>query len=385
MTDTSSSTRAGRLGLPLLALLAAACSPDNSGPQTPPPPTVTVASPVVREIVEDDEYVGRFEAIDEVEVRARVGGYLQEIHFTEGRLVSAGDLLFTIDQRPFQATLSQSEAQLRIAETKLEFAQNQHRRAEELSGRGDIPVATLDERRQDFVAAEAEVEAARAALTRAKLDMEFTEIRSPIAGRIGARRISAGNLVQADATILTSIVSFDPIHFYFDIDERAYLAYAQNAAERRASLQEGSASLPVRVRVGDFHTTEVQGELDFAENRLDAGTGTLRVRARMPNPDHLLQPGLFGRINVPGSPLHPGILIPDEAVAADQDRRIVYVVDDDGLVSAKPVRPGPRLYGYRVIREGLTGDETIVINGLMRVRQGIKVTPERVELPAERT
>ena len=197
--------------------------------------------------------------------------------------------------------------------------------------------------------------------------------------------VSAGNLVQADQTVLTSVVSLDPIHFYFDIDERAYLAYAQDATSRGASLQEGASSLPVVVRVGDYREVSVEGELDFAENRLDRASGTMRVRAILPNPDYVLQPGLFGRVHVPGSLPYRGILLPDEAVAADQDRRIVYVVDESGQVSAKPVRPGPRLYGYRVIREGLSGDETIVINGLMRVRPGVTVTPERVELPPERS
>jgi RND family efflux transporter MFP subunit len=220
---------------------------------------------------------------------------------------------------------------------------------------------------------------------RAQLDMEYTEIRAPLAGRIDRRRVSVGNLVNADDTVLTTIVSLDPIQFYFDIDERRFLDYQRDARQRGGSLQEGAGGLDVSVRVADDAQPPFKGKLDFAENRIDNETGTMRVRALFPNADLTLQPGLFGRINVPGSLPHPGILVPDEAIGVDQDRRIVFVVADDGTVSAKPVRPGPRIYGYRVIREGLDGTETVIINGLMRARPGAKVTPELVTLPPDRS
>jgi multidrug efflux system membrane fusion protein len=347
------------------------------------PPTVTVAKPIVREIVEDDEYVGRFEAVDEVTVRSRVGGYLDAVNFQDGALVKKGDLLFTIDQRPFTAALGQAQAQLAVAETQVSFTEIQFQRAEQLSKSGNIPVATLDDRRREYLAAQAQVDGAKAAVTNAQLNLEFTEIRAPIAGRIDRRWVSAGNLVQADQTLLTAIVSLDPIDFYFDVDERAFLAYARDARSRHESLQEGAGGLDVVIRLADDVESPVKGKLDFGENRIDRATGTMRLRARLANPDLILQPGLFGRINVPGSLPHPGILVPDDAIGADQDRRIVYVVDDAGQVSAKPVRLGPRLYGYRVIRDGLNGDETIVINGLMRLRPGAKVKPELVTLPPE--
>jgi multidrug efflux system membrane fusion protein len=194
--------------------------------------------------------------------------------------------------------------------------------------------------------------------------------------------VSVGNLVQSDTTLLTTIVEEDPIDFYFDIDERLYLAYAADARTRGGTLQDGGG-LEVTVTIADRTGASFKGKLDFAENRIDAATGTMRVRARFANPDDILQPGMFGRINVPGSLPYKGIMLPDEAIGADQDRRIVYVVDAEGNVSAKPVRPGPRNHGYRVIREGLTGDETVVINGLMRVRPGIKVKAEIVVLPEE--
>jgi multidrug efflux system membrane fusion protein len=347
------------------------------------PPAVTVAEPVVREIVEDDEFVGRFEAIDFVEVRSRVGGYLKDVHFAEGSLVEAGQLLFTIDQRPFESALAQAQAQLRISETQLAFAQRQFERAEDLIDRGNIPVATLDERRQEFLGAQAGVEGARAAVERAELDLEFTEIRAPIAGRIGGRAITPGNLVQADQSVLTTIVSLDPIHFFFDVDERSLLAYARNARASGNALQEGAGNLAVAARIADPTQSPFEGVLDFAENRIDAGSGTLRVRARFENPNLVLQPGLFGRINVPGSLPYEGVLIPDEAIAVDQNRQIVYVLGESNRAEIRVVRPGPRLHGYRVIREGLSGDEQVIINGIVRVRPGATVNPEMVTLPPQ--
>jgi RND family efflux transporter MFP subunit len=345
------------------------------------PPTVTVAKPVVRDIVEDDEFVGRFEAVDEVAIRARVGGYLEEIHFKDGAEVNKGDLLFTIDQRPYQAALDAAKSQVDVATSVEEFSKTQLDRAEALAKTGNIAASIVDDRRREYLSAQAVLQGANAALRTSSLNMEFTTIRSPLAGRIGRRLVSAGNLVQPDATLLTTIVTLDPIDFYFDIDERSYFAYAQDARGRGGVLQEGAGGTDVTVRVADRDETPFKGKLDFAENRLDNATGTMRVRARFDNPVGLLQPGMFGRINVPGSLPHPGVLVPDEAIGADQDRRIVFVVDEAGLVSAKPVRTGPRIDGYRVIREGLTGEETIVINGLMRVRPGVTVKPELVTLP----
>jgi RND family efflux transporter MFP subunit len=266
----------------------------------------------------------------------------------------------------------------------LDFAAGDLARAVALADRGNLSQQSLDERRQQYQVAEAQHASARAAVEVAQLELEYTEIRAPIAGRIDEKLVSIGNLVSANATLLTTIVSQDPIYFYFDIDERSYLAYARDARTRKETLQEGAGSLPVRVRLGDAREAPHEGVLDFAQNQLDEGTGTMRVRAIFANPDGILQPGLFGRINVPGSLPYRGILIPDEAIAADQERRIVYVVDDKGVATARLIRPGPRIDGYRVVREGLDGSETIVINGLMRVRPGITVAPQLVELPPSR-
>ncbi|WP_245268326.1 efflux RND transporter periplasmic adaptor subunit [Mesorhizobium sp. WSM2561] len=356
-------------------------APAAQAQEAPPAPVVTVAKPLVRDIVEDDEFVGRFEAVDQVSLRSRVGGYLDRVHFQDGTLVKQGDLLFTIDQRPFKAALNQAQAQVDSAKTLVEFSKMQFERAETLSREGNIPVSTLDDRRREYLAAQAQLDGAEAALENASLDLEFTEIKAPFSGRVDRRLISPGNLVQADQTVLTTIVSIDPIDFYFDIDERSYFAYARDARERGGVMQEGAGGVDVVVRVADRDEVTFKGKLDFAENRLDEATGTMRARARFDNKDGVLQPGMFGRINVPGSLPHPGVLLPDDAIGADQNRRIVFVVDEAGLISAKPVRTGPRIDGYRVIREGLTGEETVVINGLVRVRPGVTVKPEMTTLP----
>ena len=367
----------------LLFLAMPAFAPEAKAQAQSGPVPVTVAKPVVREIVEDDEFIGRFEAADQVTLRSRVGGYLDKVNFKDGAIVKQGDLLFTIDQRPFQAALQEAQARLNVANTLVDFTKGQFERAEKLSQTGNIPVATLDDRRREYLAALGEVDGATAALLRAKLDLEYTEIRAPLSGRIDRRLVSVGNLVQADQTALTTINSLDPINFYFDVDERQFLAYARDARSRKESLQEGAGGVDVTVRLADDMESPVKGKLDFAENRIDEATGTMRIRAKIPNQDLILQPGLFGRVNMPGSLPFKGILVPDDAVGADQDRRIVYVVDAAGKVTAKPIRLGPRLYGYRVVRSGLTGDETIVINGLMRIRPGVTVKPELVTLPPE--
>ncbi|KOF18201.1 hemolysin secretion protein D [Ensifer adhaerens] len=346
-------------------------------------PTVTAAKPVVRDVIDSDEFIGRFEAVDEVAIRARVGGYLDEVNFTDGALVKKGDKLFVIDQRPYRTALSQAEATLESARSSLAFAETQFKRTESLTGTGTLSVSTLDDHRRELLSAQASVRGAEAAVERAKLDLDYTTISAPLTGRVDRRLISTGNLVQADQTVLTTIVSLDPIDFYFDVDERRLLSYARVARERGSALQEGGGALDVMVTIADANEAPFKGKLDFAENRLDQASGTMRVRARFDNPNFVLQPGLFGRAELEGSNTYKAVLVPDEAIGADQNERIVYEVREDGTVATKPVRLGPKLHGYRVIRSGMTGDETIVVNGLMRARPGTKVKPELVELPPE--
>ncbi|MEE4188408.1 MAG: efflux RND transporter periplasmic adaptor subunit, partial [Roseobacter sp.] len=286
---------------------------------------MTVAKPVVKTIVEDDEFVGRFGASAEVDIRARVSGFLDEVHFVDGSLVEKDQLLFTIDQRQFRTALRQAQAQINIAEATSDFTTEQLERAEALIGNGTIAQSVLDERREAFLAAQGAMEQARAALELAELDLEYSEIRAPMAGRVDQSLIDVGNLVTAQDTLLTSIVATDPVYFYFDIDERYFLAYARDARARGSVLQEGADGLEVRVTVSDRNIPVQVGNLDFSENRIDDETGTMRVRAVLPNPDELLTPGLFGRVNVPGSLPYEGVLIPDTAVASDQNRRLVMV------------------------------------------------------------
>ncbi len=362
-----------------LAIVIACMASFSSAQQGPPP--VTVANPVVKTIVEDDEFVGRFEARADVSIRARVTGYLQEVHFADGSLVEEGQVLFTIDQRQFRTALRQAQALIDVAQATYDFAEDQLERAASLITNGNIAQSTLDARREAFLSAQGALEQARASLELAELDLEYSQITAPISGRIDQAEVDPGNLVLANDTMLTSIISSDPIYFYFDIDERYFLAYARDARARGASLQEGGGGLEVKVSVSDETIPPQTGYLDFSENRIDAETGTMRVRAVLNNPDEILTPGLFGLVNVPGSLPYEGILIPDSAIVADQNRRLVMSVDDQGKVTPITVRPGPRIDGYRVIRDGLDGSEVIVVEGIIRARPGSVVAPEIVELP----
>ncbi|HMO29666.1 efflux RND transporter periplasmic adaptor subunit [Enterovirga sp.] len=347
------------------------------------PPKVTVAKPVVREVVEYDEFTGRFAAVDSVDVRARVTGYLEKVGFADGADVNKDDVLFVIDRRPYKAALDQATASVASAQARLVFAQTDYERANSLQKTGNISDQTVDQRRQAFVSARADLDSAQGALRNAQLNYDFTEVRAPISGRISRRNISVGNLVNANDTLLTNIVSTDPIYFYFDVDERSYLAFArQMLVESQAGRAMMSSAL---VGVTDESEPTRPARIDFRNNAIDRASGTLQVRLIVDNKDRFLVPGLFGRTRIPSSPPHQGILIPDEAVATDLDRRFVWTVAADGSVAAKSVRLGPKIDGYRLVREGLDGTETIVINGLQRVRPGGKVTPERQELPPTRS
>ncbi|NLS07425.1 efflux RND transporter periplasmic adaptor subunit [Rhizobium sp. P32RR-XVIII] len=366
--------------LPVCVVLSAGAA---RAQETPPPPQVSVAKPVVRDVVDNDDFIGRFQASEQVSIRSRVGGYLQSINFKDGQLVKQGDELFEIDQRPFITAFNEATAQLAVASSTLTYAQSEFNRVNTLVKSGSQTVSTLDDRRRELQSAQANLQGSEASVERARLDLTYSKITAPLAGRINRHLISVGNLVQADQTELTTIVALDPIDFYFDVDERRLLNYAETARKNGKVLQEGGGGLKVSVRLGDRDQTKFSGTLNFAENTVDQATGTLRVRARFANPDFVLQPGLFGRVEIEGSNSYTAILIPDEAIAADQNERVVYVLNPDNTVTTKSVRPGPKLYGYRVIRSGLTGDEQIVVKGVVRVRPGAKVTPVTVQLPRE--
>ena len=365
----------------VLALVAADLRKPALAQNAPPPP-VSVAKPVVKDIVERDDFIGRFDAIDTVDLRARVSGYLDAVHFTDGALVKQGDLLFTVDQRPYRDALDDARAGLASAKASLDFASTDLERADTLRKSGNITEQNADQRRQAALSARASLDKAQATLARAQLDLEFTQIRSPMAGRISRRLVSVGNLINANDTLLSTIVSLDPIYFYFDADERSFLDYLNDFVPGVRPSKGGSRDVAVAL-TGESEPTH-KGHIDFVDVRLDQASGTMRGRAILDNKDFGLTPGLFGRISIAGTRAYKGILVPDEALGTDQDRRIVFVVGPDNKVAVKPVRPGPRIDGYRVIREGLKGDETIVVNGLMRVRPGVEVQPKMTELPPKR-
>ncbi|MCG7393427.1 efflux RND transporter periplasmic adaptor subunit [Microvirga sp. ACRRW] len=346
-------------------------------------PPVTVAKPVVKDIIEQTDFIGRFEAIDQVDIRSRVSGYLDKVHFQDGTNVKAGDLLFTIDQRPYRNALEQAQAAVTSSQVRMEFAQSDLERAEQLRRTGNITDQLYDQRRQSFLTGKAELDRAQAALRQARLDLEFTEIKSPLSGKISRKLVSEGNLVNANETVLTNVLSLDPIHFYFDVDERSFLALSRQTQGGTRTTAQGEYN-EVLLTLTDERLGQRKGQLDFVDNRLDAASGTMRSRAIFENKDHFLTPGLFGRVTVGASDPYKGILLPDEAIGSDQDRRVVYVVGDNNIVNLKPVRIGPRIDGYRVIRDGLTGNETIVVNGLVRVRPGAPITPQMTTLPPTR-
>lgn len=346
------------------------------------PPTVTTALPVLKTVTERDKFTGRFEAKDEVVVRSRVSGYLQAVHFTDGSVVEKNQLLFTIDPAQFETASRQAKAAISVAQASFDFANEQLERAESLIRNGTIPQSTVDERREAYLSAQGTLEEARANLELAQLELGYTQIRAPMAGRIDTSFISVGNLITENTSELTSIVSLSPIHFFFDIDEQFFLTYSRNALERGEPLSQGGGHQEVSISLSDAAIEPVTGVLDFAENRIDDETGTIRLRAEVPNTQDMLTPGLFGTVTVSGSLPYEATLIPDRAVSADQNRRLVMVVDDAGKVAPRVVVLGPIIDGYRVIREGLGAQDAVVIDGLARARPGGTVTPERVELPA---
>jgi RND family efflux transporter MFP subunit len=364
-------------------LLAAACDDKSPPKAAPAPPAVTAAKPIVRELIEFDDFTGRFEAVAAVEVRARVGGYLEAVHFKDGQIVKEGDLLFTIDPKPYEVALRRSQAELARTQTQVELTSREFDRAQRLAQTGSGTERNLDVQRQARGEAAATVEAAQAQIAADRLNLGYTRITAPIGGRISRKLVTEGNLVLANETMLTTIVSIDPVYFYFDIDKRSFLAYARMALE--GTRPSGRAGYPVEIALTDEKAFVHKGQLDFVDSRVDAATGTMRGRAVVENKSGLITPGLFGRIRIPGSGRYAAVLIPDEAIAADLDRRVVYVIDQDGAVSERMVRPGPRIDGYRVVRQGLKGDETVVIAGLQRIQFGAnKVAPKLVELPPTR-
>jgi RND family efflux transporter MFP subunit len=367
--------------LVLLAPVLAGCGqsqPQAGGP--PPPPTVTVAKPIERGVTDQDEYVGRFVAVNSVEVRARVSGYLDQIHFRDGQMVKQGDLLFTIDKRPFQNAVAQTQGTLAQAKANLSFTEADLERAKLLVRDRTITEQSFDQRTQAYRGALASVSANEAAVRQAELDLEFTELRAPVAGRIGDRRVSPGNLVTGGAsgttTMLANIVSLDPIRFEFTMDEASYLRYERfSGSGKEVTGREGGVI--VGLKLLDEKTFEHRGYMDFVDNAIERSSGTIRGRAVFSNPNNVLTPGMFGRIRVPGSPTYNALLLPDAAVGTEQIRKFVLVVGDDNVAVQKYVTLGPLSDdNLRIIKDGIAAGDRVVVNGLMRVRPGQKVTPQ---------
>lgn len=352
-------------------------APANSAPAQPPPPRVTVGAPIQKVVTEWDDYSGRFAALEHVEVRARVGGFLNSVHFRDGEMVRKGQLLFVIDPRPFEATRAQAQGQLEQARSQVVLSERNLARAAELRARQMVSEQMYDERKQTLEAARAVVATAEATVRRTDLDLEFTRVVAPTSGRISRHLVSVGNLVSggdAGSSLLATIVSLDPIDFYFDADQNAYLRYARMArsGERPSSRE---APNPVLLALNDEAQFAHRGRMNFVDNAFDTGTGTMRARARFENPDLLFAPGMFARIRLLGSGEREAVLVPDSAVVTDQSRKAVYVVGRDNVVEMRPVQLGRLVDELRVVREGLEASDVIVVSGLQRVRVGAAVNP----------
>jgi membrane fusion protein, multidrug efflux system len=360
------------VGAPGLLMLALGCA--DQPPAPPPPPAVTVAAVPVREVTDWDEFTGRFEAVDAVEIRPRVSGYIRAVAFAEGKQVRKGEVLFEIDPRPYQADLARAEAQLEQAKTGAELAGREVARARRLLAVQAISREEFDSRTSAEAQGGASVRAAEAAVRTARLNLEWTRVRSPIAGRVGRAEVTAGNLVQAgppSATLLTTVVSLDPIYVSFEGDEQSYLKYAALAGSE------------VLVGLADEDGFPHEGRVNFVDNQLNPETGTIRARAVLSNADRRFTPGLFARVKLAGGRRYRAPLVVDRAVGTDQDKKFVLVLGADSTVDYRPVQLGPLVDGLRVVTAGLQPGERVVINGLQRVRPQMKVTPTLATMAAD--
>lgn len=366
-----------------LGLGIAGCGKPVSKSAAPIVPTVSVAQPVPRTINEWDEFTGRLSSPETVEVRARVSGYIDKVHFKEGSAVKQNELLVTIDQRPYQAVVDRLRAELGAARARLELAQGEARRAEGLVASKAISTDTFETRVKTATEASESVRSAEAALKAAELDLEFTEVRAPIAGRISNARVTAGNLVtggsSANTSLLTTIVSVNPIYCYFDADEASVLRYRQLYREgKRVSAM--FATIPAEMALGNEQGFPHKGHIDFVDNQLNPATGTIRARGVFTNDDQLMSPGFFARVRIPGNSEYEAVLIRDSAVGSDQGRPFVLMVDDKNMATYRAIKPGPMVDGLRVVREGLTASDRVIVSGLMSSRPGLLVQPQLIPM-----
>ncbi len=367
----------------LFSLLLSACKGPNgvggnaAAPPVLPPPQVKASQPRQETVTDRDEYTGRIEALETVTLKSRVNGYLTQVNFRAGDKVRKGDLLFVIDPRPYQAELARAESELRRVQTRLHLAESELRRARPLVQARAMSVEEQEARDQAVQEARAAADVAAAAVQLARLNFEFTAIRAPISGRIGRELITVGNLVRADDSVLTVIVSTDPVHVYLEADERAVLKY-RRMAESGLKGAGRVRSVPAELGLIDETGFPHQGHIDYSEPRLDSQTGSLTLRGVFPNPSELLTPGFFARIRLAGGQPHPALLLPERAIGVDQDQRFVWVLKPDDSVEYRLIKPGSRRGSDRVVLEGLSQGDWVITEGLQKIRPGMTVKPERL-------
>ncbi|HTL57599.1 MAG TPA: efflux RND transporter periplasmic adaptor subunit [Candidatus Limnocylindrales bacterium] len=353
------------------------CSPKPTATK-PPLPTVTVAPVEQREIVERDEFTGRIEPVETVEIRPRVSGYVQEVKFQSGQLVKKGDVLFQIDPRWHQATFEQRQAEFAQAKVRLDNARREAERTPQLLANKAISTEESDARESRYQEAKSALMATQAALDSAKLDLEYTQVRAPIAGRVSRALLTEGNYVSGvagAATLLTTLVTVDPVYVYADMDENSLLRF--NALARSKKLEAvGEGKIPVELQLADEQDFPHRGYIESFDNRLNSETGSILLRAIFPNADGRIVPGLFARIRVPLSDRHPALLVEERAIGTDQAQKFVLTLTQTNTVAYRQVTLGPVVDGRRVVRSGLSGADAVVVNGLQRVRPGMPVTPQ---------
>ncbi|MEN5222005.1 MAG: efflux RND transporter periplasmic adaptor subunit [Stenotrophomonas sp.] len=374
MTSNSSPHRfTRRLTMAGVSILAAAVLTACSGSHAeeagmPPPPSVSAAPVLVKQVSQWDDFSGRVEAVESVELRPRVSGYIDKVNYVEGQEVKKGDVLFTIDARSYRAELDRATAELNRARTQAQVSRSEADRARRLSDQQAISTETWEQRRAVSEQALAQVQAAQAAVDAARLNMEFTQVRAPINGRAGRAMVTAGNLVTAgdSASVLTTLVSLDKVHVYFDADEGTFLRYAQ-MARKGERPSERDSELPVKVGLSGETGYPHEGKVDFLDNQVTRSTGTIRVRALLDNADRAFTPGLFARVQLLGSGQFQAMLIDDKAVLTDQDRKFVYVVDKDNKAQRRDIELGRTADGLRIVEQGLKAGDRVIIDGVQKV------------------